>query len=40
MTNETITILLSQFNQMCEEIETLRAYKKQQQEKTDWTPVK
>lgn len=35
MTNESITISLSQFNQMCKEIEELRAYKKQQEEKTD-----
>lgn len=34
MTNESITISLSQFNQMCEELEELRAYKKQQQEIT------
>lgn len=33
MTNESITISLSQFNHMCKEIEELRAYKKQQQEK-------
>lgn len=35
MTNEGITISLSQFNHMCEELEELRAYKNQQQGKTD-----
>lgn len=37
MTNESITILLPQFNHMCEELEELRAYKRnaeQQKEKT------
>ncbi len=33
MTNEGITISLSQFNHMCEELEELREYKNQQQEK-------
>lgn len=35
MASETITILLSQFNQMCKEIEELRAYKKEHEEKAD-----
>lgn len=35
MATESITISLSQFNQMCKEIEELRAYKKQQEEKAD-----
>lgn len=35
MTAQSITISLFQFNQMCKEIEELRVYKKQQQEKID-----